>query len=108
MSKLQNMLNKEPMLNFKNEQDFGDYFSDLMARLNEFWLDRDNNFNRTDYDIGEWVNIHKNAWRLPVNINSYYRRIIHTIASEYNIYSESIDVDDKADRMSRQIVLFKK
>ena len=39
-----------------------------------------NQFNRTDDDIGEWVNVHKNAWRLPVNINSYYRRIILNIA----------------------------
>jgi len=103
---LQNILNNNPMLNFKNEEDFRDYFSDLLDRLNDFWGNRDSGFNRIDNDIGEWVNEHKNAWRLPVNINSYYRRIIHTMASENNIYSESSNVDDTTDRMSRQIVLF--
>ena len=103
---LQNILNNNPMLNFKNEEDFRDYFSDLLDRLNDFWGNRDSGFNRNDNDIGEWANEHKNAWRLPVNINSYYRRIIHTMASENNIYSESSNVDDTTDRMSRQIVLF--
>lgn len=107
MSKLQDMLNNDPMLNFKNEEDFINYFSDLLDRLNDYWGNKDSEFNRNDNDIGEWVNEHKNAWRLPVNINSYYRRIIHTMANENNIYSESSNVDDSVDRMSRQIVLFK-
>ena len=106
MSKLQDMLNKNPMLNFNSEEDFRNYFSDLLDRLNDYWGNRDSEFNRNDDDIGEWVNQHKNAWRLPININSYYRRIIHTMANENNIYSESSDVDDTTDRMSRQIVLF--
>ena len=107
MSKLQNMLNNNPMLNFENEEKFRNYFSGLFNRLNNYWGSQDTEFEENDRDIGEWVNEHKNAWRLPVNINSYYRRIIHTMASEYNIYSESSDVDDSADRLSRQIVLFK-
>lgn len=106
MSQLQNMLDKDPLLNFKNDQEFTDYFSDLMDRLNDFWGNPNNQFNRTDDDIGEWVNAHKNAWRLPVNINSYYRRIIHNIAKENNIYSESSNIEGTVDRNSRQIVLF--
>ena len=106
MSSLQNMLNNNPMLNFKNDAEFIAYFSDLIDRLKDFWNNPNSEFNRADDDIGDWVNDHKQTWRLPTNINSYYRRIIHKMVNENDLYSESHDVDDGEDKKSRQITLF--
>jgi hypothetical protein len=106
MSSLQTMIDNNPMLNFRNEADFIAYFSDLIDRLKDFWNNQNSEFNRTDDDIGNWVNDHKKSWRLPTNINSYYRRIIHKMVDESDLYSDSHDVDDGEDKKSRQITLF--
>lgn len=105
MSSLQNILDNNPMLNFKNEAEFTVYFSDLINRLKDFWNNPNSEFIKNDDDIGDWVNANKQSWRLPTNINSYYRRIIHEMVNESDLYSESHDVDDE-DKKSRQITLF--